>query len=97
MSSAGEDGAADREERTRRLGFLQYLGYGVGDTANNPTFAMVSSFLLIYYTDVAGIPAAAGTLFFVVRVWGGFTDLFAGRRVLARTGPAKLPALLTKV
>ncbi len=43
---------------------------------------MVSSFLLIYYTDVAGIPAAAaGTLFLVVRVWGGFTDLFAGRRV----------------
>ena len=43
---------------------------------------MVSSFLLIYYTDVAGIPAAAaGTLFLVVRVWGGITDLFAGRRV----------------
>ena len=43
---------------------------------------MVSAFLLIYYTDVAGIPAAtAGTLFLVVRVWGGLTDLLAGRRV----------------
>ena len=39
-------------------------------------------FLLIYYTDVAGISAAtAGTLLLVVRVWGGFTDLLAGRRV----------------
>ena len=42
---------------------------------------MVSAFLLIYYTDVAGISAAtAGTLFLVVRIWGGVTDLFAGRR-----------------
>ena len=70
------------EGRTTRLGLLQYVGYGVGDTANNLTFAMVSSFLLIYYTDVAGISAtAAGTLFLLVRVWGGFTDLFAGRIV----------------
>ena len=81
MSAAGEGRATDGEGRTRKLGFLHYLGYGVGDTANNLTFSMVSSFLLIYYTDVAGIPAAAGTLFLVVRVWGGFTDLLAGRRV----------------
>jgi glucuronide carrier protein len=43
---------------------------------------MVAVFLLIYYTDVAGISAsAAGTLLLVVRIWGGFTDLFAGGRV----------------
>ena len=43
---------------------------------------MVSVFLLIYYTDVAGISAAtAGTLLLVVRIWGGFTDLLAGRVV----------------
>jgi glucuronide carrier protein len=58
----------------------QYLGYAAGDVANNLTFSLASSFLLIYYTDVAGIAAAtAGTLFLVVRVWGGVTDLFAGR------------------
>jgi glucuronide carrier protein len=58
----------------------KYLGYGVGDAANNLTFSMVSAFLLIYYTDVAGISAAAaGTLFLVVRVWGGVTDLQGGR------------------
>ena len=65
-----------------KLRLPQYLGYASGDVANNLTFSMVSAFLLIYYTDVAGISAAtAGTLFLVVRVWGGFTDLFAGRRV----------------
>jgi glucuronide carrier protein len=60
----------------------QYLGYAGGDAANNLTFSMASAFLLIYYTDVAGISAStAGTLFLVVRIWGGITDLFAGRRV----------------
>ena len=65
-----------------KLRAAQLLGYASGDVANNLTFAMVSAFLLIYYTDVAGISASvAGTLFLVVRVWGGVTDLFAGRRV----------------
>jgi glucuronide carrier protein len=64
-----------------RLSARQYLGYAAGEVANNLTFSMVSAFLLIYYTDVAGISAAtAGTVFLVVRVWGGFTDLFAGNR-----------------
>ena len=80
--SSGVVMCSDNERRTPRLGVLQYLGYGAGDAANNLTFSMISSFLLIYYTDVALIPAAAaGTLFLVVRIWGGFTDLLAGRRV----------------
>jgi glucuronide carrier protein len=58
----------------------QYLGYAAGDAANNLTFSLASAFLLIYYTDVAGIAAAtAGTLFLVIRVWGGATDLIAGQ------------------
>jgi glucuronide carrier protein len=63
-----------------RLRLGQFLGYAAGDVANNLTFSLASAFLLIYYTDVAGIAAAtAGTLFLVVRVWGGVTDLVAGR------------------
>jgi glucuronide carrier protein len=63
-----------------RLRRSQYLGYAAGDVGNNLTFSLASAFLLIYYTDVAGIAAAtAGTLFLVVRIWGGVTDLFAGR------------------
>jgi glucuronide carrier protein len=69
-----DDGAAPKLRRS------QYLGYAAGDAANNLTFSMASAFLLIYYTDVAGIAAATvGTLFLVIRVWGGVTDLFAGR------------------
>lgn len=60
----------------------QLLGYAAGDAANNLAFSMASMFLLLYYTDVAGIPAAAaGTLFLVVRVWDGVADLVSGRLV----------------
>jgi glucuronide carrier protein len=71
-----------RDDAPSDLQPIQYLGYAAGEVANNLTFQMVSVFLLIYYTDVAGISAStAGTLLIVVRVWGGFTDLLAGRRV----------------
>ena len=45
-----------------RLHFAQFAGYGAGDAANNLTFSMASAFLLIYYTNVAGIPAASRDL-----------------------------------
>src|SRR4029453_3119332 len=74
--------AAGAPTATKRLGLTQYFGYASGDAANNLAFSMSSFFLLLYYTDVAGISAAAvGTMFLVVRFWDAFTDLFAGRLV----------------
>ena len=74
------------EEKTApappRLGPLQYLGYAAGDAANNLAFSMTSMFLLVYYTDVVEISAAAaGTLFLLIRAWDGFADIFSGRTV----------------
>ncbi|MFB9318258.1 MFS transporter [Cryptosporangium minutisporangium] len=47
------------------------MGYAVGDAANNLAFSITSFFLLIYYTDVVGISAAAaGTLFLLILIWG---------------------------
>lgn len=72
----------ETEAAPHRLRPIQYLGYASGDVANNLTFTLVSMFLLVYYTDVVGIAAgAAGTVLFVARVWGAFTDVFAGRMV----------------
>jgi glucuronide carrier protein len=74
--------AAEKTAAPPKLGPRQYLGYAGGDAANNLAFSMTSMFLLVYYTDVAGITAAAaGTLFLVVRIWDGFADVFAGRMV----------------
>ncbi len=53
-----------------------------GDVANNFAFAMGALFLLSYYTDVAGVgAAAAGTMLLLVRVFDAFADVFAGRVV----------------
>ena len=67
---------------TKPLRLAQFLGYATGDAANNLAFSMTSMFLLIYYTDVVGLSAAAvGTLFLVVRFWDAFADVAAGRIV----------------
>jgi glucuronide carrier protein len=65
-----------------RLPVKTVLGYGAGDFGFNLAFSLSTSFLLYYYTDVAGISAAAiGTMFLVVRLWDAFADLLAGRLV----------------
>jgi glucuronide carrier protein len=64
------------------LNMRNIVGYGLGDAANNIAFAMGALFLLNYYTDVAGIPAAAaGTMLLAVRIFDAFADVFAGRIV----------------
>ena len=73
---------SDRDDAPEKLRTSNYLGYAAGDVANNFAFSMSSMFLLLYYTDVVGISAAAvGTLFLVVRVWDGCADLLAGAAV----------------
>jgi glucuronide carrier protein len=65
-----------------KLPFRSVLGYGAGDFAFNLAFSLAATFLLYYYTDVAGLaPAAVGTMFLIVRLWDGFADLIAGRAV----------------
>jgi glucuronide carrier protein len=64
------------------LTWKNVIGYGLGDVANNFVFSMGSLFLLNYYTDVAGIgAAAAGTLLASVRIGNALTDVVAGRVV----------------
>ncbi len=63
----------------RVLGKKNYAGYALGDLANGLSFGMSSTFLLLFYTDVLGIAAAAaGTLFFIARMIDAFTDPLIG-------------------
>jgi Na+/melibiose symporter-like transporter len=62
-----------------RLSFKEKFGYGLGDTASNLYFQMFINFLLFFYTDVFGIPAAvAGILFMVSRFWDAVNDPIMG-------------------
>jgi len=66
----------------KKLNKLSIIGYGAGDAANNLAFTTATMFLLVYYTDVAGISAAAaGTLLLAVRIFDAFADVLAGRIV----------------
>ncbi|MFJ9130304.1 MFS transporter [Streptomyces sp. NPDC102340] len=73
------------------------LAFGAGDVASNLSWNMVSSFLLFYYTDVAGITAAAaGTLILVARFIDAGADVGIGvlvDRTRSRHGKAR-PYLL---
>lgn len=66
-----------------KLSGIQRIGFGSGDLAQNLIYQTVSMYLLIFYTNVFGISAAAaGVMFLIVRivdvVWdpivGAFVD-----------------------
>ena len=72
----------DHLHSLEKLKFRTVAGYGAGDFGFNLAFSLSTAFLLFYYTDVAGISAAAvGTMFLVVRLWDAFADLIGGRLV----------------
>ena len=61
---------------------VSIFSYMLGDFGCNLAFSLGTTWLLFYYTDIAGISAAAvGTMFFVVRLADAFFDLMAGRLV----------------
>ena len=61
------------------LSIKEKVGYGLGDFAANIVFQTVMIFLMFYYTDIFGIPAAAvGTLFLIARIWDAINDPLMG-------------------
>lgn len=82
MTEATFDGAVGGDRALKKLGRLSVLGYGAGDSANSMVIDTATMFLLVYYTDVAGISAAAaGSVLLLVRLFNAFTDILAGRIV----------------
>ncbi|RME69634.1 MAG: MFS transporter [Verrucomicrobia bacterium] len=66
-------------ERGHRLSVGEKIAYALGDTASNFFFQAFNIFLLFYYTDVFGLPAAAvGTMFLVTRIFDAVNDPVMG-------------------
>src|SRR5699024_12126809 len=68
-----------------KLSQVQRIGFGSGDLAQNLIYQTVSMYLLIFYTNVVGISAAAaGVMFLVVRVvdviWDPIVGAFVDKR-----------------
>lgn len=55
------------------------IGYGFGDMASSMFWKLFGAYLMIFYTDVFGLPAAViGTMFLVTRVWDSLYDPIVG-------------------
>ncbi|WP_353227803.1 glycoside-pentoside-hexuronide (GPH):cation symporter [Novosphingobium sp.] len=62
-----------------RLSFAERASYGFGDFGYSLSYNMAGAFLLFYYTDVVGLPAAAvGTIFLVARMLDAVIDPLVG-------------------
>lgn len=65
---------------SKPFGLRDKIGYLMGDIGNDFTFVLSSTFLLKFYTDVMGVPAAVvGTIIMIARFVDAFTDVTMGR------------------
>ncbi len=72
-------------KNVRPFGMRDKLGYLFGDFGNDFFFLLVSSFLMVYYTDVYGLSAAwVGGLFLIARLWDAIADVTWGRFIDTR-------------
>lgn len=68
-----------KEEQVKEFNIGDKIGYALGDFGCAIFFAFVSSYLMVFYTDVLGISAAAvGTLFVIARIWDAINDPIMG-------------------
>lgn len=67
------------QDTAEKLSVREKIGFSLGDCASNLFFQTFILFLLIFYTDVFGLPAAAvGTMFLITRIWDAFFDPVIG-------------------
>lgn len=67
---------------SKKFIWRQRIGFGISDYACNLAYLMVNTYLLIFYTDVAGIPAASASIMFLITKFvDAFTDYLVGSLV----------------
>lgn len=61
------------------ISLKEKIGYGFGDMASSMFWKLFGAYLMIFYTDVFGLPAAVvGTMFLVTRIWDSAFDPVVG-------------------
>lgn len=66
-------------EEPRKIGVLERVSYGLGDFGCNIIYTAMTTYLLFYYTDFAGVSAAAvGMIMLISRFLDGITDIVMG-------------------
>lgn len=64
---------------TASLGWGTRIAYGLGDTACNVVFGMITALLTLFYTDYCGIPVVTvGLVMLISRIFDGSSDVIMG-------------------
>ncbi|MGS2776385.1 MFS transporter [Robertmurraya sp. GLU-23] len=70
---------AETELPVQKLGVKEKVSYGLGNLSANLMITTANSFIVFFYTEIAGIAiATVGTLLMIARIFDGVTDLGMG-------------------
>ena len=79
MSDSVADGYPEKVDKDKKLNLKTKLAYGAGDLGPAITANISVFFLLVFFTNVAGIPAGlAGSILMVGKIWDAVNDPFVG-------------------
>lgn len=88
-------------KREKRLKKIQKIGYGLGDIGSNFSWTFISSFIMLYCTNIIKIdPAIIGSLFMVSKIFDGISDIIMGRiidKTNTKIGKAKIWYLISSL
>src|SRR3954452_10263561 len=76
----------DSDSGSNKITTKEKVSYGFGDFGNGFMFDLGPSYLMHFYTDIAGISAAAAAgVFSITKIFDAFMDPLAGSFIDART------------
>ncbi|MEO1431704.1 MAG: MFS transporter [Cyanobacteria bacterium J06633_8] len=79
MSDSVANGYPQEADKEQKLNFKTKLAYGAGDLGPAITANISVFFLLVFFTNVAGIPPAlAGSILMIGKIWDAVNDPFIG-------------------
>jgi glycoside/pentoside/hexuronide:cation symporter, GPH family len=98
MNDSTADSDAQQTPETEKLPFKTKLAYGAGDLGPAITANISIFFLLVFFTNVAGIPAGlAGSILMIGKIWDAVNDPMVGfltDKTKSRRWGRRLPWLL---
>lgn len=98
MNNSDADGYHQKTLEGEKLNLSTKLAYGAGDLGPAITGNISTFFLLVFFTNVAGIPAGlAGSILMIGKIWDGINDPIVGMltdKTKSRRWGRRLPWIL---
>lgn len=79
MSAEPQASAAPPSDNLPKFGWKDKIGYAFGDFGCNMSFALISAFMVDFYTQFIGLsPAAWAVIIIITKIWDGINDPIMG-------------------